>query len=132
MATVRIKRSNTSSATPASLADGEIAINQADGRLYYHTAAGGVGSIASSGGGSYTLPTATSSVLGGVKIGSGVSIDGNGVISVASSSYTLPTASASTLGGVQVGSGLSISGGVLSVATAGGMNAFVRTVLFGG
>ena len=31
---------------------------------------------------SYTLPTATASVLGGVKIGSGVSIDGAGLISV--------------------------------------------------
>jgi hypothetical protein len=40
----------------------------------------------------YSLPTATSSVLGGVSIGSGVSIDGNGAISVstayAASSHT--------------------------------------------
>jgi hypothetical protein len=77
----RLKRSNTANATPASLEDGEIAINQADGRLYYRTAAGGVGSIA--GGGSYTLPTATSSVLGGVRIGSGLSI-ANGLLSAAS------------------------------------------------
>jgi hypothetical protein len=64
----------------------------------------------------YTLPTATASVLGGVKIGSGISIDGNGVIS-ASSGYTLPIASASVLGGIKIGSGLSIDGsGVVSAA----------------
>jgi ABC-type Fe3+-siderophore transport system permease subunit len=38
----RLKRSNTAGAAPASLEDGEIAINQADGKLYYHTTAGGV------------------------------------------------------------------------------------------
>jgi len=38
----RLKRSNTSGQAPASLEDGEIAVNQADGKLYYHTAAGGV------------------------------------------------------------------------------------------
>jgi hypothetical protein len=64
-------------------------------------------------GGNYTLPTATASVLGGVKIGSGISIDGNGVIS-ASSGYTLPSATTSTLGGVIVGTGLSVSSGTVS------------------
>jgi hypothetical protein len=64
----------------------------------------------------YTLPTATASVLGGVKIGAGISIDGAGVIS-ASSGYTLPIASASVLGGIKIGSGLSIDGsGVVSAA----------------
>lgn len=38
----RLKRSNTAGQVPASLADGEIAINQADGKLYYQTSAGGV------------------------------------------------------------------------------------------
>ena len=42
MPPTRIKRSNTASAAPSSLADGEIAINQADGTLWYHTAVGGV------------------------------------------------------------------------------------------
>jgi hypothetical protein len=52
-------------------------------------------------------------VLGGVKIGSGITIDGNGVIS-ASSGYTLPSATTSTLGGVIVGAGLSVSSGTVS------------------
>lgn len=67
-------------------------------------------------GSAYTLPVATASVLGGVKIGSGISIDGNGVIS-ASSGYTLPTATNSVLGGVKIGSGVTITDGVISVST---------------
>jgi len=43
----RLKRSNTAGAVPASLEDAEIAINQADGKLYYHTVAGGVSPFAS-------------------------------------------------------------------------------------
>lgn len=48
MPPTRIKRSNTSAAVPTTLEDGEIAINQADGTLWYHTANGGVASIVSS------------------------------------------------------------------------------------
>ena len=62
---------------------------------------------------SYTLPTATASVLGGIKIGSGLSIDGSGVVTAASS-YTLPDATVSVKGGVIVGSGLSVSSGTIS------------------
>lgn len=62
----------------------------------------------------YTLPTASSSTLGGVKIGSGIAIS-NGVIS-----YTLPEATTSALGGVKVGDGLAVSGGVISVGTIDG------------
>ena len=43
----RLKRSNTAGSVPASLEDGEIAINQGDGKLYYHTAAGGVSTFLS-------------------------------------------------------------------------------------
>jgi plastocyanin len=39
--------------------------------------------VAQTSGGTYTLPTATGSVLGGIKIGTGLSIDGNGVVSAA-------------------------------------------------
>jgi hypothetical protein len=44
----RLKRSNTAGQAPSSLEDGEIAINQADGKLYYHTAAGGVSTFLTS------------------------------------------------------------------------------------
>lgn len=63
----------------------------------------------------YTLPTASASVLGGIKVGTNLSIDSNGVLSSTDTKYTLPTASASTLGGVKVGTNLSIdANGVLS------------------
>lgn len=63
----------------------------------------------------YTLPTASSSTLGGIKVGANLSVDSNGVLSANQGTYTLPTASASTLGGVKVGTNLSINAsGVLS------------------
>lgn len=69
-------------------------------------------SSANAGGGSYALPVASADTLGGVKVGSNLSID-DGVLS-APAPYSLPTASADTLGGVKVGNGLSIDYGVLS------------------
>lgn len=63
----------------------------------------------------YTLPTASTTVLGGVKVdGSTITINGSGVISGANT-YNLPTASSTVLGGIKVGTNLSIDGnGVLS------------------
>ena len=63
----------------------------------------------------YVLPTASDSTLGGIKVGSRLSIDNNGVLSADDQSYSLPTASDQVLGGVKVGSRLSIdNNGVLS------------------
>lgn len=63
----------------------------------------------------YTLPIASSDTLGGIKIGTGFTIDANGVLSN-DYTYTLPTAGSNTLGGIKVGSGLAIDvNGVLSV-----------------
>lgn len=61
----------------------------------------------------YTLPIATASALGGVKVGSNLTIT-DGVLSAVQGSYSLPTASASTKGGVKIGSNLTIEGDVLS------------------
>lgn len=91
-------------------------------------------------GSSYTLPVASNSTRGGIKLSSStqggtpngitttsgrtyavqVNSSEQAVVNVpwTDTKYTLPTASASTLGGVKVGSGLSISNGVLS--TSGG------------
>lgn len=66
----------------------------------------------------YVLPPATSSTLGGVKIGSGVSVAADGTISVSVTPYVLPTASSSKLGGVKIGSGIDINNGVISVPIA--------------
>jgi len=62
--------------------------------------------------GAYTLPAATASDLGGVKIAA-VATSG---INNASGSISIATASASQLGGVKIGSNISISNGVISVA----------------
>jgi len=63
-----------------------------------------------------SLTTATAVNIGGVKIGSGINITPDGVISAASA-YFLPTASTNVIGGVRVGNGLSINQfGVLSNA----------------
>ena len=92
----------------------------------------------------YTLPTASSSVLGGIKVGTNLSIDSSGILSAkdttysaastsaaglmsaadkskldgiaaGANAYSLPIASSSALGGIKVGTNLSInSSGVLS------------------
>lgn len=79
-----------------------------------------IGSAIESGGGSYTLPTASASTKGGVKIGAGLSMDGEVLNNSNPTAYTLPTASASTKGGVKIGDGLTMDGEVLKVSGGGG------------
>lgn len=97
----------------------------------------------------YSLPTASASTLGGIKVGTNLSIS-NGVLSATNTTYSaattsaaglmsaadktklngiatganaysLPTASASTLGGIKIGTGLSInSSGVVSAVAVFG------------
>ena len=91
----------------------------------------------------YSLPTASASVKGGIKVGTNLSIDTNGVLSAKdttysaattsanglmtkemvtklngiatnANNYSLPTASATVKGGVKIGSGLTMTGEVLS------------------
>jgi plastocyanin len=81
----------------------------------------------------YSLPTATTTVLGGVKVdGTTVTINGSGVIS-ASTSYSLPTATTTVLGGVKVdGSTITINGsGVISASTSYSLPTATTTVLGG-
>lgn len=73
-------------------------------------------SILGSGDMTTPLPTASASTLGGVKIGSGINVTSEGVISA--QSYSLPTASASVKGGVKIGSGLKIANEVALVDTS--------------
>lgn len=61
----------------------------------------------------YSLPIASSSTLGGVKIGSGLTVAEDGTISAAAA-YTLPTASSTTKGGIKVGTGLTMSSETLN------------------
>ena len=66
----------------------------------------------------YTLPTASTSTLGGVKVdGSTITIS-NGIIT-STGGYTLPTASTTVLGGVKIdGSTITLNGSSQLVATA--------------
>ena len=62
----------------------------------------------------YTLPTASDTVIGGVRVGANLSIDANGILST-HTPYTLPTASSSVIGGIKVGNNLSIdANGILT------------------
>jgi len=84
---------------------------------------------------SYSLPTATTTVLGGIKIdGSTITINDSGVISASIGSvYTLPTATTTVLGGVKIdGSTITINGsGVISSAYAYVLPTASTTVLGG-
>ena len=62
----------------------------------------------------YHLPIASETVLGGIKVGSNLTIEEDGTLNAEATEYTLPTASASTLGGVKVGGNLSINNGILT------------------
>jgi len=83
---------------------------------------------------SYSLPTASTTVLGGVKVDGTTITISSGVISAVSSSYTLPMASASTLGGVRIGSGISVDqgNGFLNTDVRLTTNTFTGTQNLGG
>ena len=68
------------------------------------------------GGSSYTLPTASADTKGGVKIGAGLTMDGEVLKNTnptPPAPYVLPTASAEVLGGVKIGPSLEIVNGVI-------------------
>ena len=89
-------------------------------------------------GGNYVLPTASSTTLGGVKIGSNITIS-SGTISITGSNVTnalgytplqtVQTASTSTLGVVKVGSNISVSSGTISLSKSNVTNALGFTPL---
>ena len=57
----------------------------------------------------YTLPAATTTALGGVKVGSGLKVAADGKLSADAQKYTLTAATTTALGGVKVGSGLKVT-----------------------
>lgn len=89
----------------------------------------------------YTLPTATSSTLGGVKIGNNITVN-SGTISLTKANvtsalgytppttdtkYTLPSATNSTLGGVKIGNNITVSSGTISLTKANVTNALLTS-----
>lgn len=76
------------------------------------------GNLQISGANQYVLPAATTTNLGGVKIGANVSVTADGTISVAAP-YVLPVATASVLGGVKQGANVTIAAdGTISASGA--------------
>lgn len=83
---IKPKRSYTASAVPTTsdLDTNELAINWTDGKAYTKNAAGSIVTVTLGGGGSsYTLPAATTSSLGGLIVGTGLSVVSSGTVSAA-------------------------------------------------
>ena len=81
---------------PASLAEGELAYSEASGYLFIGetdgsvTAVGGETVVTKLAGiddnaNNYSLPTASGATLGGIKVGTGLAIDGSGVLTATGS-----------------------------------------------
>lgn len=70
----------------------------------------------------YSLPTASTTTLGGIKVGNNLSIT-DGVLSA--SGGELPTASSETKGGIKIGTGLTMTGEVLSADSMVSADTFI-------
>jgi hypothetical protein len=116
---IKPKRSYTASSVPltSDLDTHELAINWVDGKAFTKDASGNIVSV-TLGGGSFTLPTASSSTLGGVRVGSGLSIS-SGVLSASDSRWDLflppaPTSVTATPGNAQAAVSWTAPTGVLA------------------
>lgn len=88
---IKLKRSAVQGRVPVpgDLELGELAINTYDGKLYLKKSVNGVETIVDVSSG-YSLPTATTSVLGGVKVdGTTITISQSGIISAGGTAYTI-------------------------------------------
>ena len=100
---VKVKRTYAAGVVPtaAELGPHEFAVNWTDGIVYVKGPDGTIQSVTlggSGGGGSYSLPTASSSVLGGIKVGSGLAIS-SGVLSATGGGGTANIVEATTAAG---------------------------------
>ena len=78
---------------------GQLPVNSASGTATWTSASTVV---------SNALPTASSTVKGGIKVGSNLSIDASGLLS-AENSYTLPVSTDTILGGIKIGANLNVT-----------------------
>lgn len=88
---IKLKRSAVQGRVPSTsdLALGELAINTYDGKLYLKKSVNGTESVVDVSSG-YSLPIATTSVLGGVKVdGTTITISQSGIISAGAAAYTI-------------------------------------------
>ena len=146
---IKLKRNATSGSVPSTsvLQDGELALNTADGKLFFKTSTdGGVTyniatlrqytagtnvTISNAGqiSATATVSPATTSTLGGVIVGNNISVATDGTISVNLSNYVTSTSLTSTLGSYATTtalnnlSSLNNNGNSLSLASNGTLTA---------
>lgn len=118
---------------PSWLTDINNAFEAIDTAIYAASQSGGEGG----GGSAYVLPIATKTSLGGVKIGDGLAIDANGLLSANPQSYNIPPASTTQLGGIKASASVVVAqDGTATVPTGsneqiglvkGGLNVVVTT-----
>ena len=63
----------------------------------------------------YHLPIASSTTLGGIKVGNNLTIEADGTLNAEATEYELPVATAEELGGIKIGSGLGTTNGAAYV-----------------
>lgn len=109
-------------------ADADKFIVSSDGNLIATKITLGGATITSwpTGAGTYTLPTASATTLGGIKVGSGLAIDSNGILSVVEADPTVKTFAKTVLptcttGQVLKGDGTSLSCVTDAVGAGGGL-----------
>ena len=102
---------------PASPTPGALWYDPDSGRTYIYYQSQWVDAAPNT---TYTLPEASDTVLGGIKVGNNLSIDEYGVLNAEDGNYILPTANTTVLGGVKVDNvSILISGsGVISANIA--------------
>lgn len=118
---------------PSWLTDINNAFEAIDSAIYEASQSGG----GEGDGGEYVLPIATKTRLGGVKIGDGLAIDANGLLSADPESYNIPPASTTQLGGIKASDSVVVAqDGTATVPTGsnsqiglvkGGLNVVVTT-----
>ena len=135
---IKLKRNTTSGSVPSTsaLQDGELALNTADGKLFFKTSTdGGVTyniatlrqytagtnvTISNAGqiSATATVSPATTSTLGGVIVGNNISVATDGTISVNLSNYVTSTSLTSTLGSYVTSTSLTSTLGSYATTTA--------------
>lgn len=85
------------------------------------------GTSGTPGDGSYILPIASESLLGGIKVGNTLTIDETGILQA--KQYSLPKATANIIGGIRIGNGLSIDAD--GIVSSSGASAPATEVVFG-
>lgn len=128
---IQIKKSTVSGNAPSSLANGEIAINTADGKFFYRTPSGGIGSISQTS--SFATVNANSSLILATSSTDTLSINSGNNIVVAANT-TAKSISIALANTVTIANSLTIGGGTggsITGASSISANTFIANSLVG-